>query len=499
VVRGRRIVMVRNEPALRQEGAIMDASTGGGRFDVLPRVVTALPGPISARLFADADAVLCGPMRDHVDVPFVEARKSDWVIEDVDGNTFVDLVSAWGSTPLGAHPAATGVAAEALDRYGMEITDYVFNEPALALARRLVEIAPAGISRVGPSISGTEAVEAGVKLAREATGRPMILGFHGQYHGESTYLTAAASTDLSEVTSNAAQYVSGMVFAPYPNRFRAPFHKGPGPYDDTLYADFIEEYLLVHQVDPEQVAGVLIEPVLGEGGILVPSAQFWRRLTELCRRYGWKLILDEVQTCLGRCGTMFAAELWDLEPDIVLMGKGIAAGCQPIAAVLATDAVMADSDVQPGGTFAWTPAACAGALAGIEAIIAEGALQNARALADVAHEELDPLVELHEQVGDVRVVGAWVGVEFVTDKRSITPAPAFHAAVHQKLVRRGVLGITQWGKWVYRMQPAINMPPDLFRWACRQAVEAIAEVAAHPPAEPGLLARFDDGVRRRTG
>jgi len=477
----------------------MDASTGGGRFDVLPRVVTALPGPISARLFADADAVLCGPMRDHVDVPFVEARKSDWVIEDVDGNTFVDLVSAWGSTPLGAHPAATGVAAEALDRYGMEITDYVFNEPALALARRLVEIAPAGISRVGPSISGTEAVEAGVKLAREATGRPMILGFHGQYHGESTYLTAAASTDLSEVTSNAAQYVSGMVFAPYPNRFRAPFHKGPGPYDDTLYADFIEEHLLVHQVDPEQVAGVLIEPVLGEGGILVPSAQFWRRLTELCRRYGWKLILDEVQTCLGRCGTMFAAELWDLEPDIVLMGKGIAAGCQPIAAVLATDAVMADSDVQPGGTFAWTPAACAGALAGIEAIIAEGALQNARALADVAHEELYPLVELHEQVGDVRVVGAWVGVEFVTDKRSITPAPAFHAAVHQKLVRRGVLGITQWGKWVYRMQPAINMPPDLFRWACRQAVEAIAEVAAHPPAEPGLLARFDDGVRRRTG
>lgn len=477
----------------------MDVSTGGGQAFSLPHVVTSLPGPRSARLIAAADAVFCGPLREHVDVPFVEARKRDWLIEDVDGNTFVDHVSAWGSSPLGAQPSPRHAAIEAQERYGMEITDYVMNEPALALARRLVEIAPPGITRVGPSISGTEAVEAGVKLAREVTGRPMILGFHGQYHGESTYLTAAASTDLSEVTSNAAQFVSGMVFAPYPNRFRAPFHRGPGPYDDTLYVEFIEEYLLVHQVDPEQIAGVLIEPVVGEGGILVPSAEFWRRLTKLCRRFGWMLIFDEVQTCLGRCGTMFAAELWGLEPDIVLMGKGIAAGCQPIAAVLATEAVMADSEVAPGGTFAWTPAACAGALAGIDAIIAEGALENALRLADVAHEELDPLVARYQQVGDVRVVGAWVGVEFVTDKASITPAPAFHAAVHQALVRRGVLGITQWGKWVYRLQPAINMPPDLFRWSCRQVAEAIAEVAVDPPAEPGLLARYDDGARRRTG
>ncbi len=476
----------------------MDASIGGRSFE-LPRVATPLPGPHSTALFAAADMVLCGPLRDHEDVPFVEARKTDWLIEDVDGNTFADHVSAWGSTPLGAHPAASRAAAEAQERYGMEITDYVMNEPALALAQRLVEIAPAGLTRVGSSISGTEAVEAGVKLAREATGRAMILGFLGQYHGESTYLTAAASTDLSEVTSNAAQYVSGVVFAPYPNRFRAPFHHGPGPYDETLYADYIEDYLLVHQVEPEQIAGVLIEPVVGEGGILAPSAAFWRRLTSLCRRHGWMLILDEVQTCLGRCGTMFAAELWDLEPDILLMGKGIAAGCQPIAAVLATESVMADSDVHPGGTFAWTPAACAGALAGIDAIISEDALENARDLARIAHEELDQLVARHEQVGDVRVAGAWVGIEFVTDKRTIAPAPAFHAAVHQASICRGVLGITQWGKWVYRLQPAINMPPELFRWSCRQVAEAIAEVAAQPPAEPGLLARYDDGLRRRTG
>lgn len=465
-----------------------------------PRVRTELPGPRSRELLAVKDRLFCGPLREGVDVPFVLSRKSDWILEDVDGNTYADHVSAWGSTPLGAKPAdALAATAEAMDRYGMEITDYVMSEPPLALAQRLLDIAPPGIARVGPSISGTEAVEAGVKLAREATGRPMILGFHGQYHGESTYLTAAASTDLSEVTSNNAQYVSGFVFTPYPNRFRAPFHRGPGPYDDGMYVDFIEEWLLVHQVDPEQIAGVLIEPVLGEGGILVPSQGFWDRLTALCRRFGWKLVLDEVQTCLGRCGTMFAAEIWGLEPDVVLMGKAIAGGGQPIAAVLGTESVMAESDVQPGGTFAWTPAACAGALASIDAIVRDDALGNARRLEQTAREELLPLVDGYEQVGDVRAIGAWVGVEFVTDKESIRPAPAFHSAVHQALVRRGVLGITQWGKWVYRMQPAINMPVELFRWSCEQVADAIDEVSKAPPREPGLLDRYEGGERRRTG
>jgi 4-aminobutyrate aminotransferase-like enzyme len=469
-------------------------------FALTPRVETELPGARSRELFRAKDRLFCGPLRESVDVPFVMARKSDWIIEDVDGNTYADHVSAWGSTPLGAQPEAVLEATTAaMQRYGMEITDYVMSEPPLALAQRLLDIAPTGITRVGPSISGTEAVEAGVKLAREATGRPMILGFHGQYHGESTYLTAAASTDLSEVTSNNAQYVSGFVFTPYPNRFRAPFHSGPGPYDDAMYVDFIEDWLLVHQVDPEQIAGVLIEPVLGEGGILVPSHGFWDRLTALARRFGWKLVFDEVQTCLGRCGTMFAAELWGLEPDVVLMGKAIAGGGQPIAAVLGTESVMADSDVHPGGTFAWTPAACAGAVASIDAILSGGALENAQRLERIARETLEPLVERFEQVGDVRAIGAWVGIEFVTDKESITPAPAFHSAVHQALIRRGVLGITQWGKWVYRMQPAINMPPELFRWSCEQVADAIDEVSEAPPSEPGLLDRYADGERRRTG
>jgi 4-aminobutyrate aminotransferase-like enzyme len=449
-----------------------------------PSVKTSLPGPLSAELMSRNDAVMYGPYREHNTVPLYLERKSDWLIEDVDGNSFVDHVSAWGSNPLGAMPASTlEKTIDAMHHYGFEITDYVRSPPPIELAERLVELAPASITRAASGITGTEVVEGAVKLAREATGRPMILGFLGQYHGEATYLTAAGSTDLSEVTSNSAQYVSGLVFAPYPNQFRAPFHKGPGPYDDTIYVDYLEEVLLRHQVDPEQVAGVLIEPILGEGGIVIPSAAFWKRLTALCERYGWVLIADEVQTGIGRCGTMFAVERWDLEPELILLAKGFAGGVMPIGGTLGSERVMAHATSHVGATFGWAPAACVGALENIEAILRDDVLANVQEMERVALEVLGPLVDRYEQVGDVRAAGGLIGVEFVTDMETIMPAPAFQLAVHHAALRRGVLGITQEGKWVYRLQPALNQPIELFRWSCEQVAEAIDEVSAAPPAE----------------
>jgi 4-aminobutyrate aminotransferase-like enzyme len=466
----------------------------------VPSVRTALPGPRSRQLLERQAAVMYGPMREFDEIPLVMASKSGWLIEDLDGNVFADHQSCWGSTPLGGHhPDVEAAVAEAQARYGMEITDYVTSPPAIELARRLVEIAPPGLTRVAQSVSGTLAVESGIKFARAATGRPMILSFLGQYHGEATYLTAAVGTDLAEVTSGSAPYVPGFVFAPYPNRFRAPFHAGPGPYDDTIYVDFIEDWLLVHQVEPEQVAGVLIEPIAGEGGILIPSDAFWRRLSALCERFGWLMILDEVQTCMGRCGSMFAAERWNLRPDLLLLGKGLAAGGQPLAAVLGTEPVLADADVHSGGTFAWVPAACAGALAGIDAILREGALDNVATLAAIAEEVLSPMAGQYQQVGDVRIAGAFIGIEFVTDQDTIKPAPAFHRAVHHELLQRGVLGVTQWGKWVYRLQPALNMPPELFRWSCEQVCEAVDVVSRQPPKEPQILDRWQGENRRARG
>jgi len=449
-----------------------------------PGVRTSLPGPASAALLARKDAVLNGPLRDSTNIPVVLGRKTGHVLEDVDGNVFADHLSAWGAAPYGAQPPSVRAATlTAWDRYGMEIAQYLASEPVVALAERLVDLAPGGITRVAPSVTGTEAVEGAVKLARESTGRPVILGFLGQYHGESTYLTAASSTDLPGNTSNNTQYVAGLVLVPYPNRFRAPFHRGPGPYDDTLYLDYLETWVLRHQVEPDQVAGVLVEPVAGEAGILAPSAAWWEGLVGLAGRHGWRLILDEVQTGLGRCGEIFAGDLWGLEPDLLLLGKGIAGGGQPIAAVLGTEEVMAASNTHLGGTYAWEPAACAGALAGLDLLLSGGVLENARAMERTALGVLGPLVDEVEQVGDVRSVGAWACLEFVRDRETIEPAPAFQHAVHRAALRRGVLAISEPDKPLYRMQPPLTMEPELFAWSCTQVADAVREVAATPPAE----------------
>lgn len=451
----------------------------------LPHVRSELPGPRSRDWFDRVDEHLTGAMADHELVPFVEAGKRGYLIEDVDGNTFADHMSAWGSSPFGPTPHSVREAVNtAWDRHGMQISGWVQNVPALELAERLAALAPGRLTRVEYSVTGTLAVEGAVKFMREASGRPLVITFGGQYHGESTYLTAGASSDLSNVTAMRAQYVAGVTTIPYPNRYRSPFQAGPGPFDDTAVLDYLENYVLVQQIHPEQIAGLLIEPVLGEGGVHVPSQAFWDRLGALAKRWGWLVCLDEVQTCMGRCGHMFALERWSgIDPDLVLLGKAFSAGGQPIAALLGTDEVMAGSQLHLGSTYGFTPAACAGALAGISRIQAGGVLENVRALEEIFLNEFAPSVAGIEQVGDVRAAGALAAIEFVQDRVSIRPAPRFQVAVHHAALRRGVLGITQRGKWHHRLQPALTMPPEVFRDSCDRIRDAIREVAANPPQE----------------
>lgn len=445
----------------------------------IPEVRTDLPGPHSRELLARRDKVFEGPLRDYGNVPFILGEKHGHLLTDVDGNSFADHVSAWGAAPYGAQPPSVRDAViTAWDRYGMEISQYLSSEPVITLAERLVDLAPAGITRVAPTVTGTEAVEGAVKLAREATGRPIILGFLGQYHGESTYLTATASTDMPGNTSRYTQYVPGVILLPYPQSFRAPFHRGPGPHDDTMCLDYLRDWILRYQVEPEQVAGVLIEPIAGEAGILAPSQAFWDGLVALCREYGWKLLLDEVQTCMGRCGTVFAAERWGLRPDLLLVGKGVTGGGQAVAGVLGTDEMMANAHAHLGGTYAWEPAACAGALAGLDLLADGQVLANTKTMESIAHEELSPLIAELDQVGDMRAVGAWACVEFVTGAGSIEPNPTFQHAVHLAALRRGVFAISEDTKPLYRMQPALTMEPELFRWSCRQVADAAREVSA---------------------
>lgn len=450
----------------------------------LPKVSTVLPGPKSRALFARFDPHLTSSNADHALYPLVEVAKRGYLIEDADGNTFADHMSAWGAAPFGPTPAKVKRAMEsAWDCHGMQISGWLPNTAAFQLVEKLAQIAPGRLNRVEYSVSGTLAVEGAVKFMREATRRPLVITFGGQYHGESTYMTAGASSDLSNVSSGRTQYVSGIVMVPYPNRFRSPFRRGPGPFDDCEVLDYLD-YLLVQQVHPGQVAGVLFEPVLGEGGIHAPSQAFWDRLGAMCKRWGWLFCLDEVQTCMGRCGEMFAMQRWQgIDPDLLLLGKAFAAGGQPIAALLGTDEVMGNTELHLGSTYGFAPAACAGALAGIEIIEAGGVLENVRVLEQIFLEQLMPLKQEIEQVGDVRAVGALAAVEFVRDKHSIRPAPAFQLAVHHAVLQKGVLGITQRGKWHFRLQPALTMSPVVFRHSCQLIAEAIREVSENPPEE----------------
>lgn len=443
---------------------------------VRPQVSTELPGPKSRAIFERQKQVLYTAMQQSSACPFVlDHKDAAGLLHDVDGNTFANHLSAWGAAPYGPFaPSVRAATIDAWDRYGMEISCFVQSPPVVELAERLVSLAPPNITRVAPTVTGTEAVEGAIKIAREHTGRPMILSFLGQYHGESTYLTATVSTEAASITSGSAAYAPGLVFAPYPSSYRAPFREGPGPHDDRVVVRYIEEWLLRHQVEATQIAGVLIEPIAGELGVYAPSQGFWDELRQLCRRHGWVLICDEIQSGLGRSGPVWASELWGLEPDLLLTGKGLSAGGQPMAAILGTDALLADTHVYTTGTYVWEPAAVAGALAGLDLL--DDARANALELERIGREILGPLPGRHEAIGDYRQYGAWGALEFVQDKHTKRPNVEAQEAFHAAALRRGILAISTPGKWVYRFQPELTMDPELFAWSCVQLVEAAEEV-----------------------
>ncbi len=445
----------------------------------IPDIRVAPPGPRSKELLARLTAVAY-PGQEYDSNPFVAVRKRGDTIEDIDGNLYLDMASGWGSTPLGACPPGVIEAVQVATRdFGVEDSHHLSSTPMLPLAEKLIEMAPEGLTRVDIALSGTEAVEIAVKLMRWATGRPLVLGFFGQYHGESPGV-ATLGAELADIGRRIREITPGFVHAPYPNSYRNPF--GPpragGTGDATV--DYLRDYLLFHAVDPTDVAGVVIEPVVGEGGVLIPPDSFWPALVALCDEHGWLLCADEVESGFGRTGKMFAVEHWGVTPDLLCLAKAFSGGGLPIGAVLGTEAVMGTfSDAETGSTWSWLPAACAGALAGIEAFETGRVLDNVARLEDVARRVLGPLPDRFEVVGDVRIIGTYIAIEFVGDRQTKRRVPAFQRAVEQECVRRGVVLITHNAS--LRVLPALTMDPDLFRKGLQIVVESIEAVLAAGP------------------
>jgi 4-aminobutyrate aminotransferase-like enzyme len=347
----------------------------------------------------------------------------------------------------------------------------------IVAAEKLLSVCPRRTDRAVFLTTGTEADEAALRIMRRASGRPIILTFYGQYFGLS-YSGQASGTLQAEMRSDVMPLVTGYVYAPYPNPYRSPLASptGGGPGRATL--EYIEDVLLAHEVPARQVAGVIVEPVIGEGGIVVPPDDFLPGLRELCDKYDWYLCIDEVLSGFGRCGKMWAFENWDVEPDLIVIGKGISGGSMPLAAVVARAEITDQADACVASTYSGHPAACAAAIKTLEILHRDRLFDRANELGAYGLERLRAMMGKHEMIGDVRGKGLWLAAEFVKDRRSRAKDFERAAAVNRECLRNGLYLIHDSISWFVRVQPPLNIERELFEQGLDILEDALARVSA---------------------
>ena len=390
---------------------------------------TAIPGPRSQEILGRHDRVVARPLA--IYLPLVVESGSGATITDVDGNTFIDFTGGVGVLNVGhSHPRVVAAAQEQLERFSH--TDYTIvpYEVYVRLAERLVELAPFSVpAKAAFFNAGTEAVENAVKFARLYTKRPAIIGFEGAFHGR----TMMSMT----LTSKTHPYKAGL--GPFaPEVYRVPFaseYRGPSTADALAAL----ERAFSTVVAPEQVAAIVIEPVLGEGGFVPAPKEFLHGIRRICDEQGIVLVIDEVQTGFARTGKFFATEWYDIEPDLVTVAKSIAAGL-PLSGVIGKAEIMdAPHDSAVGGTYVGNPVAQAAALAVLDVIEEEGLVERSAEIGDRIRSRMLAWQERHPQIGDVRGLGAMLALELVHDPSTKEPAPELATRVAEEALERGLL------------------------------------------------------------
>jgi len=398
-----------------------------------PEIKTPLPGP-RAKAIIDKDAKFVSPSYTR-DYPLVIARGEGAVVEDVDGNTFLDCAAGIAVNSTGvSHPEVVkAIADQAAKFIHMSGTDFYY-EPQVRLAEELSKLVPIeGDVRTFFGNSGTEATEAAIKLSRYFTKRANVIAFLGSFHGRS--LGALALTSSKSVQRRGfGPLMAGVYHAPYPDTYR---FNGSADACAEASLSFIRDQILVHLTAPDEVAAVVAEPIQGEGGYIVPPKAFLQGLRELTRQHGMMLVLDEVQSGMGRTGKMFAAEHFDVKGDVVNIAKGIASGL-PLGITCARAEVMSWPPGAHASTFGGNPVSCAAALVTIK-LLREQFVQNAATVGEHLMNGLRALQEKHPIIGDVRGRGLMIGVELVRDRKTKERAAEERNAVVQAMFRRGVL------------------------------------------------------------
>jgi len=435
------------------------------------RIITDLPGPKAQSLLArDAQVVSPSYPRDY---PFVMDYGRGAEVWDVDGNCFIDFAAGIAVTSTGhAHPNVVQAIKDATDNF-LHISPDYYHELQVKLGEKMSEIAPMDEPALSFfTNSGTESVEGAIKLARFVTGRQRFIGFLGGFHGRT----------MGSLSFTASKYIQqdgffptmpGVTHVPYPNNYRPVL---AGEDQGKAVLNYIENILFQQNVPAAEVAGILVEPIQGEGGYIVPPDSFMPGLRELCDRHDILLIADEVQSGMGRTGKMFAVEHWGVQPDIITTAKGIASG-MPIGTVTARKSMM---DQWPrgahGNTYGGNPVCCAAALATIE-LVQQEYMDNAARIGEYLLDRMNQLAQRFPLIGEVRGKGLMIGMEFVRDRVSKEPAKQFVADLIHEAFYNGLL-LLPCGVSTIRFMPPLMLTQDLADEALEiidMSIKAVAE------------------------
>ncbi|MBX3461001.1 MAG: acetyl ornithine aminotransferase family protein [Planctomycetes bacterium] len=404
-------------------------------YATVPDIKTALPGPkAAAAIAADKDFISSSYTRGY---PFVMARGTGVVAEDIDGNVFLDMTAGIAVNATGhSHPRIVQAISEAASRFThMSGTDFYYPVQA-QLARMISERTRGGPHRVFFCNSGAEANEGAMKLARWYTKRPYLISFRGAFHGR-TYGAMSLGCSKAIHRNHYAPLVPSVIHANYPYSYRAAPHLDTPEKVAQDALDYFDNVIFKREVQAEEVAAIFVEPVQGEGGYVVPPANFLPGLRALCDKHGILLVLDEVQSGMGRTGKFWAHEHFGIEADIITSAKGIASGL-PLGAVIAKKDIMTWPPGSHASTFGGNPIACAAAVETIK-LLDEGLTANAAGVGEYMKMRLDEWAKGSPVAGEVRGMGLMLGVEIVKSKQGKERDAELRNTIELTAFARGLL------------------------------------------------------------
>jgi 4-aminobutyrate aminotransferase len=440
----------------------------------LPRIVTPLPGPRGAAIIvSDQQYVSPSYTRPY---PLVVADGYGCIVEDVDGNSFLDFNAGIAVCSTGhCHPdIVRAIQQQAARLIHMSGTDFYY-EHMPVLARKLESLIPGGGNwRCFFGNSGAEAMEAAIKLARYATRRHQLIAFYDSFHGRTMgALSLTASRPVQR--KRFGPLIPGITHIPYPDPYRCPLNTTPNTVGDAVL-NYLENVIFKTTVEPREVAAIVVEPIQGEGGYLVPPPDFLAGLERIARKYEILIVCDEVQSGMGRTGKMFGFEHFpDFHPDIIAIAKGIASG-MPLGIMMARTELMTWEPGAHASTFGGNPVSLAAALETVR-LLESGYMANAEKMGALLKPMLEQLKNVHDVVGDVRGLGLMLGVDIVTDRESKGKNLDLRNAIVFECFKRGLLLIGA-GASTIRMCPPLVVDEEQVNVAVRLLSESISAATA---------------------